>query len=89
MEQQLKRRTIDGLTVHLVDIQSPESALRREVILGAIFTNKKRTWFLKLRGPLDAARAQQSTFDSWVPRAIAAINHAVREPTEEESAHGD
>ena len=89
LERELTKREINGDVVHLVRLEGPPDAPRREAIWAALFNAKKRTWFLKLRGPLDAARAQQSTFDSWVPRAVAAIKHAVREPTEEELAHGD
>ena len=61
----------------------------RETIYGAIIPAKGRNWFFKLRAPVAAAPSERANFKTFIETGLRALTLAVREPTSEESAHGN
>lgn len=70
-EAQLKREvqpiTISGISGQLFDMTGPESAgPKRERILVALVEHGGKTWFFKMKGPVDVVAAQKSAFEEFM-----------------------
>jgi hypothetical protein len=62
----LERKTVDGVPVVLVDLQTPEGAEKPDRIIGAILRTTDRTWFVKMSGPPALLQEQTGKFRQFV-----------------------
>jgi hypothetical protein len=66
LDKTIEHRILAGVPVLLVDFASPESAAKQSRILGAIFENADRTWFVKMTGDPELVGARKTEFNQFV-----------------------
>jgi hypothetical protein len=66
LSKTLQRRTVDGVPVVLVDVQTPEGDQKADRIMGAVLRTADRTWFVKMTGAPVVLQAQAESFKQFV-----------------------
>lgn len=65
MEKAFQPREVNGQTAKFIEMHSPETAPKKDTILGVVIEDGDRTWFVKLRGSTALANRERENFEAF------------------------
>jgi len=66
LSRDIREINLAGTKASFIDLIGPESAPRRERIVGIVLPRGNMTWFFKMRGPADQVERQLTAFQAFV-----------------------
>lgn len=65
MNKAFEPREVNGQPAKFIEMHAPDTAPKKDSILGVVIEDGDRTWFIKLRGSTDLAKRERENFEAF------------------------